>query len=361
MIFALEHQRVRLGRFSTAGTYATSPDVYVAVSEEATAITPMNTMFEFVDGVFHASDTRSVNSTFVNGTQIFRRHRLAPGDVIDIGGAPREGGARVVFLGHIAPAGRLVRRAPVRTKFTWSSPRRAVTMNIDAASGTATATLEENDERWHEHALEVSKLDSPRLPPSAIIGSAPVVIEYWFEGPVIAIHPTRELAVAHASAIVASLCEAVAVCHAARPKPIVIGPFERGLVWQRADGDVVLLGAGISRRGFLDANRRGCIGPAALPVHVPLCWEDMLGRATPAADVFYLAYFWFELVFGHEPYPVDSGFEYMLAVGDGRPTLPDIVPAPIARAFCPDPAQRPTLDELAAMFRALAGRRTESV
>jgi hypothetical protein len=359
MIFALEHTKVRLGRFSTAGTYATSPDVYVAVSEQAIAITPMNTMFEFLDDSFHAFDTRSANGTFVNGKQIRKRQRLAPGDVIDIGGAPEVGGARVVFLGQTAPAGRLVQRAPARTRFTWSSPRRGVTLEIDAAGATATATANLEDPEWREAALdaarEVYKLRSPRLPPSAIGGPAPNVIEYRFEGPVVEIHETRPLSVAHASAIVASLCEAVAACHAAKPRPILVGPFERRLVWPRARGGAVLLGAGISRIGFLhDAAVRGAM---MTPRHFRRSPEE-LGRDTtgPATDVFFLAYFWCELVFGREPYPVGDEMRYLQAVMNGRPELPDVAPVAITAAFSPDRAKRPALDALAATLRALAER-----
>jgi hypothetical protein len=358
MIFALEHAKVRLGRFSTEGTYATSPDVYVAISEQATAISPMNTMFEFVAGAFHAFDTRSANGTFVNGEQIRKRRRLAPGDVIDIGGVPDEGGARVVFLGQIAPAGRLVRRAPGRTKFTWSSPRGAVTLEIDAAGGTATATVN-LDSDWLEAALEASRevrnLGSPRLPPSAIGGSAPNVVEYRFEGPVIEIHETRPLAVAHASTLVASLCEAVAACHAARPNPIVVGPFERRLVWPRARGATVLLGAGISRIGFLhDAAVRGAM---MTPRHFRRCPEELNREPIgPAADVYFLAYFWFELVFGREPYPVGDEMQYLQAVMRGCPELPDIAPAAIVAAFSPDRTKRPSLDELVTTLRTLAER-----
>lgn len=358
MIFALEHAKVRLGRFSTAGTYATSPDVYVAVSEEATAISPMNTMFEFVDGVFHAFDTRSANGTFVNGEQIRKRRRLAPGDVIDIGGVPGEGGARVVFLGQTAPAGRLVRRAPGRTRFTWSSPRGAVTLEIDTAGGTATATVHLEDREWLEAALEaarrVCEVGSPRLPPSTIGGLAPNVIAYRLEGPVVSLHETRPLAVAHASTIVASLCEAVAACHAAKPSPIVVGPFERRLVWPRAGGGAALLGAGVSRIGFL--HDAGVTGATMLPRHFRRCPEELRRDPIgPATDVYFLAYFWCELVSGREPYPVGDGMRYLQAVMSGCPELPELAPAAIAAAFSPDRAKRPALETLAATLRALAG------
>ncbi|MBS1120284.1 MAG: putative serine/threonine protein kinase [Deltaproteobacteria bacterium] len=361
-IFALENTKVRVGRFSTAGTYATSSDVFVAVSDDAAAISPMNTMFEHIDGAFHAFDTRSANGTYVNGEQIRKRRRLSPGDVIDLGGVPDDAGilhgnARVVFLGLTAPAGRDVRRAPMQTQHTWQSPRGGVAFEIDSWTGGAHAIVNIEDREWRSEALDtaraVRQLGSPQLPPSALGVTGPNVVGYLGNGPLTRLPVNRTLPEAQACAIVADLCEAVATCHAAQPRPIVVGPFVRGLVWLRSNGGAVLYGAGLSRVAFqYDA---GLTGRMMTPLHFRRSPEEIMGQPIGAAtDVFFLAYFWCELVTGREPYPTGESFRYLEAVRGGQPTLPAGAPPVIEAALIPRPERRPSLAHLGAALRALA-------
>jgi hypothetical protein len=93
------------------------------------------------------------------------------------------------------------------------------------------------------------------------------------------------------------------------------------------------------------------------PRHFRRCPEELSRDPIgPASDVYFLAYFWFELVFGREPYPAGDEVRYLQAVMKGCPELPDLAPAAIAAAFSPDRAKRPALDKLAATLRALAER-----
>ena len=245
-VFALEHSRVRVGRFSTDGTYATSSDLFVALAPEITAIAAMNTMFEFVGGAFHVFDTRSVNGTAVNGVPIKKRRLLAIGDVIEIGGTvddtgARTGAAKIIFRGATPPPGEIV-RAPPLTRRTWSSLRGSVEIDVDATTGTATATIAMQDD-WRDTTLEIvartAALTSSALP----VCTPGDVIRY----------ETR--------AIVADVCDAAAACHRASGEPILVGPFERELVWRgRANGRAFLFGAGLARRGYAyDRNARGAM------------------------------------------------------------------------------------------------------
>jgi FHA domain len=353
MIFALEHTRVRVGRFSTAGTYATSSDVFVAVSDDATAISPMNTMFEYIDGKFHAFDTRSTHGTYVNGEQIRRRRALAPGDVIDIGGIPDDAGvlhgnARVVFLGSAAPAGRPIRRAPPRTRYTWHTPRRGVELEIDAAAGTAYATVNLGYESWRDTALATAQrvVASPQMPAGTLEGTG---VRYHVGEPLTQLPDNWTVEVPRACAIVADLCDAIAT------QPIVLGPFDRGLVWLRPNGRPVLLGAGLSRVAYEhDARMRGV---ALSALHFRYSPEELAGKTTgPATDVFWAAYLLIELITCGEPYPTESFATYMDAVRHGQVHLPDDIP-PIARAFDPDPAARPSIARFATLLRWDARRR----
>jgi hypothetical protein len=346
MIFALEHHRVRVGRFSTAGTYATSSDVYVAISDEATAIAPMNTMFEYIYGEFHAFDTRSAHGTYVNGEQILKRRVLRPGDVIDVGGIPDDAGvlrghARIVFLGHTPPPGRPIRRAPSRTQFTWHSPRSSATVEIDAATGSARASFDIYDDHAHDDTLAgaLRIAAPPQLPTPTLDGDE---IVYHVGEPLTWLPANWLVEPRRACTLVADLCDALA------SQPGVLGPFERGLVWQRPGGGAVLFAAGLSRSAYLwDHNLRGATLQA---LHLRASPEELLGRGTgPATNVFYAAYLLVELVAGREPFR-GRDLDYLKAVRDGHVDLPDNLP-PIHAAFSPDPAARPLMVELAALLR----------
>jgi hypothetical protein len=348
MIFALEHTRVRLGRFSTAGTYATSSDVFVAVSDDATAISPMNTMFEYIHDRFHAFDTRSTHGTCVNGEQIYKRRALVPGDIIDIGGildgdGVRRGHARVVFLGHRPPEGRPIRRAPPRTRYRWESPRRTVGIDIDSATGTARATLDFLGPEWRKAAVVAVQdvVPSPALPAGTVDGDH---VLYDAREPLTYLPPRWNVELPRACAIVADLCDALA------GQLVVLGPFDRELVWVRPRGRALLLGAGLSRVAFrYDEGLRGAV---MMSRHFRTSAEELMhGRAAATTDVYYAAYLLVELVTGHEPFPVHDRLAYLTAVRSGRAELPAGFPA-LSRAFDPDPAARPSFGELAALLRA---------
>lgn len=341
VVFALEHARVRVGRFSTVGTYATSSDLYVAVCDEATQISPMNTMFEYLGGAFHAFDTRSVNGTFVNGNQIKRRVPLAPGDVIDIGGAPDAGGARVVFLGTQPPAGRSIRRAPPLTLHHWQSPRSKLAFDIDAITGTGRATLAIEADDWRTEALDVTARTARARSPHLPAVSADLV--YTTGEPLTNLPRTWLVDPARARGIVADLCDAAAACHQVQ---VIAGPFEHALVWLRGNGRAVQFGAGLSRVVLqLETAMRGAMMTAR---HFRRCPEDL---ATPASDAFFAAYFLVELITGREPYPTDDAMGYLTAVARGDFEVPAGLPAQVARALSPDPAARPTVGQLAAALR----------
>jgi serine/threonine-protein kinase len=342
-VFALEHARVRVGRFSTVGTYATSSDLYVAVGDEATAISPMNTMFEFIGGAFHAFDTRSVNGTFVNGTQIKRRVPLAPGDVIDIGGAPDDGGARVVFLGTQAPAGRAVRRAPPLTKHHWQSPRNKLAIDIDSTTGIGRAMLTIEADDWRSEALGAAERAGRALSPHLPAMSAELV--YTVGEPLQDLPRTWLVDARRARGIVADLCDAAAACHRVQ---VIVGPFEHGLVWVRPDGRAVLFGAGLARVALLlESVMRGGM---MTPRHFRTSPEELAGGvATPATDVFFAAYFLVELITGREPDP--SGEAYATAIARAGADLPAGLLSLVTRALAPDPATRPSLAQLAAALR----------
>ncbi len=353
MVFALEHTKVRVGRFSPAGTYATTSDLLVAVVGDA--ISPMNTMFEHLDGAFHAFDTRSVNGTFVNGEQIKKRRRLAPGDTVDIGGAPEDGGARVVFLGTEPPAGRAVVRAPGQTRHHWQSPRNKLAIDVDSAAGTARATSQLGESDWRAELLEiaraVARLTSPHLPVSTLGETAPDLVDYQVGEPLTELPANWLVEPRRASAIVADLCDAAATCHRATPKPVIVGPFEHGLVWLRPKGRAVLFGAGLARLVHrYDAATRGKMLTMR---HFQSSPEEMTGTApvAPATDAFFAALFWVELVMGREPYPPPLSNEYFAAVSQGNVALPPGTPPVIARAFAPDPARRPALAAFASALR----------
>ena len=348
MVFALEHTRVRVGRFSTLGTYATSSDVYVAVSEDATAISPMNTMFEHINGRFHAFDTRSAHGTYVNGEQIRRRRLLAPGDVIDIGGIPDDGGvlhgnARVVFLGQTPPPGRPIRRAPPRTRYTWESPRGGVTFDIDAAAGTAHASLELGGNGRRAEALAAVRqiVASPQLPAGAIDGGGGV--RYQIGEPLTPLPANWTIEVPRACTIVADLCDALAA------QSMVLGPFDRGLVWLRPGGRPVMFGAGLSRIAY-QHDGRGHAGMTAVR-HFRRSPEEIVREAEgPATDVFFAAYLLVELVTGGEPFPTEDSFGYLQAVTGGKARIPASIPQ-VARALLPDPAERPAMARFATQLR----------
>ena len=345
-VFALEHARVRVGRFSTVGTYATSSDFYVAVGDEATAISPMNTMFEFLDNTFHAFDTRSVHGTFVNGTQIKRRVPLAPGDVIDLGGAPDDGGARMVFLGTVVPEGRQVRRAPALTQHHWQSPRNKLSIDIDSTAGIGRAILTIEADDWRGEALgaaeRTGRARSPHLPTVA----ADLV---YTVGEPLQDLPRRWLVEPRrARGIVADLCDAAAACHRVQ---VISGPFEHGLVWVRPNGRAVLFGAGLARVALLlEAAMRGGM---MTPRHFRVSPEELAGdAATPATDAFFAAYFLIELITGREPYPTGDAMAYATAIARGGAEVPAGLPTLVARALAPDPAGRPSVAQLAAALRA---------
>ncbi|HEY0482948.1 MAG TPA: serine/threonine-protein kinase [Kofleriaceae bacterium] len=346
MVFALEHTRVRVGRFSTVGTYATSSDVYVAISDDATAISPMNTMFEHINGKFHAFDTRSIHGTYVNGEPIRRRRALSPGDVIDIGGVPDAGGvlrgnARVVFHGPTPPPGRPIRRAPPRTRYTWETPRGGLAFDIDASAGAARATLKLGSSGRDEAFAAVRRVVAwPQLPAGAIDGAG---VHYGVGEPLVPLPANWTVDVPRACAIVADLCDAIAA------QPLVLGPFDRGLVWLRADGRPVLFGAGLSRVAY-QHDRVEIRGMVAVR-HFRRSPEEILREASgPATDVFYAAYLLAELVTGEEPYPTEDPFAYLQAVSGGQVQLPADLPK-IARAFDPDPAARPSIARFATLLR----------
>lgn len=346
MIFALEHTRVRLGRFSTAGTYATSSDVFVAVSDDATAISPMNTMFEYIYDAFHAFDTRSKHGTYVNGELIPRRRLLAPGDVIDIGGIHDEHGAlrghaRVVFLGSEPPAGRPIRRAPPRTQYRWDAPVSRLALDINAPQGTAVAQLEFLDD-WLTHASQAVQavVDSPAIPVGIIDGDR---VTYRTGEPLTYLPPHWHIELPRACAIVADLCDGLAA------QSLALGPFERELVWLRPSGRAVFLGAGFSHVAYLlGMNTRSSIG---LGYDFRITPEEMRRiPAGPATNVYDAARLLAELVTGHDPYPAKRDIAYYQAVRDGRMELPPGFP-PIERAFAPDPSERMSEAELAAVLR----------
>jgi FHA domain len=353
-VFALEHTRVRVGRFSTEGTYATSSDLFVAVSADATAIAPMNAMFEFIDGSFHVFDTRSPNGTAVNGEPIKKRRVLAVGDVIEIGGVAddagvRTGGAKLVFLGATPPSGRVILRAPVQTRRTWRSPRGSVEIEVDAAAGSARATIDMPTD-WGEPTLatveRVAAITSPYLPMTTV-GD---VTRYEVGEPLKEIEVGWCIDPAVACEIVADVCDAAAACHDAGGEPILIGPFDRRLVWRRANGRAVVLGAGLSRAAYkLDQAKRGAMMTMR---HFRMSPEEVMGRPTgPASDVFFAAYLLVELITNREPFPIDELTTYLEAVRNGHPDVPDDLPAEVTRAFEPDPTARPTMAELAAALR----------
>ncbi|MEO8841922.1 MAG: serine/threonine-protein kinase [Kofleriaceae bacterium] len=362
-VFALEHTRVRVGRFSTEGTYATSSDLFVAVSEDATAIAPMNAMFEFIDGSFHVFDTRSPNGTAVNGEAIKKRRVLAAGDVIEIGGIAdgagvRTGGARIVFLGATPPPDRPVLRAPVQTVRTWRSPRGSVEIEVDATAGTARATIDMPTE-WSEPMFatveRVAAITSPYLP-ATTVGD---VTRYEVGEPLKEIEVGWCIEPAVARAIVADVCDAAAACHEVGGELILIGPFDRRLVWRRADGRALVFGAGLSRAAYqLDQAKRGAMMTMR---HFRMSPEEVMGRPTgPASDVYFAAYLLVELITNHEPYPIEEFTTYLEAVRNGHPDVPDDLPAEVTRAFEPDPSARPTLGELAAALRGEPPRAPEA-
>lgn len=352
-VFALEHTRVRVGRFSTEGTYATSSDLFVAVSEAATAIAPMNAMFEFIDGNFHVFDTRSPNGTAVNGEVIKKRRLLSVGDVIEIGGIAddagvRTGGARLVFHGATSPPGPVL-RAPVQTRRTWRSPRGSVEIEVEATAGSARATIDMPTD-WSEPTLatieRVAAITSPYLPVTTV-GD---VTRYEVGEPLKEIELGWRIDPPVARAIVADVCDAIAACHAVAGEPILIGPFDRRLVWLRANGHAVVFGAGLTRAAYaIDQAKRGAMMTNR---HFRMSPEEVTGRPTgTASDVYFAAYFLVELITNAEPYPIDEFTTYLEAVSSGHPDVPDGLPPEVTRAFDPDPSARPTLGELAAALR----------
>jgi hypothetical protein len=351
-VFALEHSRVRVGRFSTDGTYATSSDLFVALAPAITAIAPMNTMFEFVGGAFHVFDTRSVHGTAVNGEPIKKRRLLAIGDVIEIGGTVDDGGARtgaakLIFHGATPPPGAIL-RAPPLTRRTWSSLRGSVEIDVDATTGTATATIAMHDD-WRDATLAIVARTVPLQSPALPTCTPGDVIRYEAREALTELgrHVTRD----EARAIVADMCDAAAACHRASGEPILVGPFERELVWRRANGRAHLFGAGLARRGYAyDRNARGAMMTSR---HYRISPEEINAghAASTATDVYFAAYFLVELVANAEPFPTGETFAYLNAVKQGHPEVPAGLPAEVTRAFDLDPTVRPSMAELAAALR----------
>jgi hypothetical protein len=355
VIFELAHTKVRLGRYSSAGTYATTSDLFVAVCDEATAIAPMNTMFENLGGDFHVFDTRSKNGTFVNGDQITKRRKLAPRDVIDVGGSPEEGGARLVYLGPQLPPGRHVRRGPEATEHKWQSRRGGLVITVDSAAGTAVASLKIDDPHVRDAALMTAQrfaglAHSPHLPTATQDARDPDLLRYRVGEPLTELPAGWVYDAPTAYAIAADMCDAAAACHDAGPSHSVIGPFERGLVWRKPDGRAVLFGAGLARA--MHEREQNVRGHMMTPRHFRLSPEECNGWPTgPATDVFYAAYFAVELVLGYEPYPTGELVTYMDHIVKGMVELPDLPPSVLVRAFSPEPSSRPTLAQLASALR----------
>jgi len=354
-VFALEHSRVRVGRFSTDGTYATSSDLFVALDPAITAIAPMNTMFELVNGAFHVFDTRSAHGTAVNGEPIKKRRLLVVGDVIEIGGTVddagvRTGAAKIIFRGATPPPGAIL-RAPPLTHRTWSSLRGSVEIDVDATTGTATATIAMQDDAWRAATLEIvartAAVESPALP-ACTPGD---VIRYEAHEQLTELG--RHLAREEACAVVADVCDAAAACHRASGDPILVGPFERELVWRgRANGRAFLFGAGLARRGYsYDRNARGAMMTSR---HYRISPEEInAGHAvSTATDVYFAAYFLVELISNAEPFPTGETFAYLNAVKHGHPEVPAGLPPEVARAFDLDPTARPSMTELAEALRS---------
>lgn len=343
VMIELAHQKVRLGRFTLAGTYAQSPDVYVAVSEDGgDAISPMNTMFEFIDGKFHVFDTRSTNGTFVNGEQIKKRRALTVGDVIDIGGTPEDGGARVIFHGMVAPTQEIpIVRSPQLTRHIFETPRGGLTLEVDSERGIAVAKLGFDGE-WKDAALDavrrVCNVDSPYLARCEIQGDR---IIYYVGEPLEPVNRVLDEPIARA--IAADVAEAALACH-----PTIVGPFDRRQVFVRRNGDAVLFGAGLARIAYLyDEGLRGAMMTTR---HFIRCPEEIMGHEPGTqADAFYAALFYATLAHGVEPYPQGEEVEYLEAVMNGE--LVYTPPSGILEAFAPDPAERPTMEELVEVLR----------
>jgi serine/threonine-protein kinase len=156
-------------------------------------------------------------------------------------------------------------------------------------------------------------------------------------------HPT----VAEARAIVADVCDAIAACH-----PVVVGPFDRELVWRRANNRALLFAAGLARRAYShDRNMRGAMLTSR---HYRISPEEITANniVSPATDVYFAAYFLVELITGAEPFPTGETFAYLNAVKHGHPEIPPGLPPEVTRAFDLDPTARPSAAELATALRS---------
>jgi hypothetical protein len=260
----------------------------------------------------------------------------------------RTGGARLVFRGATAPPGPVL-RAPVQTRRTWRSPRGSVEIEVDAVAGSARATIDMPTD-WSEPTLatveRVAALTSPYLPVTTV-GD---VTHYEVGEPLKEIEVGWRIDAPVARAIVADVCDAAAACHDMTGEPILIGPFDRRLVWLRANGRAVVFGAGLSHAAYaIDQAKRGAMMTSR---HFRMSPEEVTGRPIgPASDVYFAAYLLVELITNAEPYPIDELTTYLEAVSSGHPDVPEDLPPEVARAFDPDPSARPTLAELAAALR----------
>jgi hypothetical protein len=153
----------------------------------------------------------------------------------------------------------------------------------------------------------------------------------WDRGPA--------LSAATALDAVDAVGRAVAALHAHDRRA---GPIEPGLVWW-TDRGPLLHQPGLAAAAY--AHDRKDRSVREVPRSSPMAPEAVRDRHEAATDVFYLAWWLFELLNGEAPYGPFHGLQALedLMAGRRRPFAPDTDPAVadvLARALRPDPAER---------------------
>jgi hypothetical protein len=161
-----------------------------------------------------------------------------------------------------------------------------------------------------------------------------------------------------AAALVVALAPVVRAVQAQRD-PFPLGPFEPALMVAHEGRDRVLFPGLVPLAQSHDQGMRGIRGGSIVRHH--RASPDLLrGELALPHEVFCLAVLAIELVCGREPFDTRDTMTYLRALTEGRAApLETLVPAyqPATRerldaALAPDPAARPSLDELVAALEA---------